>query len=361
MDEATRTAAEQEMLNLQESKRSEIATWEQYFTDCLGIVTAENSNLEGRIDESNGKILTKQGAKCAEMLSTHSSYYKELEGITTTGLYKLYNENDQTFRDVLVNVDSTTGKIIGTYDTYSGEMGGLNEEIAKDTKKMVKEFENAQRDMQSQIEATTNDFRISGSDIKDSNNEVVGSLESVTKETDGTYKAILNINGQPMEIKSNAKTTKNEINDVATAINNLPKSKTIWVNVNKNSTIVGGGAIPGGRMAMPESTYYQGGAIPNIQNMRAMPAEFSTMELSPSFYSSQNPIMDAVAKTVAKEAPKPTNTNINYKEMAEIIAKTVAQEISNLKIEPVINNMLDGQELTSTVSQNLAWQGRRIR
>lgn len=61
------------------------------------------------------------------MLSTHSSYYKELEGITTTGLYKLYNENDQTFRDVLVNVDSTTGKIIGTYDTYSGEMGGLNE------------------------------------------------------------------------------------------------------------------------------------------------------------------------------------------------------------------------------------------
>lgn len=361
MDEATRTAAEQEILNLQESKRSEIATWEQYFTDCLGIVTAENSNLEGRIDESNGKILTKQGAKCAEMLSTHSSYYKELEGITTTGLYKLYNENDQTFRDVLVNVDSTTGKIIGTYDTYSGEMGGLNEEIAKDTKKMVKEFENAQRDMQSQIEATTNDFRISGSDIKDSNNEVVGSLESVTKETDGTYKAILNINGQPMEIKSNAKTTKNEINDVATAINNLPKSKTIWVNVNKNSTIVGGGAIPGGRMAMPESTYYQGGAIPNIQNMRAMPAEFSTMELSPSFYSSQNPIMDAVAKTVVKEAPKPTNTNINYKEMAEIIAKTVAQEISNLKIEPVINNMLDGQELISTVSQNLAWQGRRIR
>ena len=112
---------------------------------------------------------------------------------------------------------------------------------------------------------------------------------------------------------------------------------------------------------MPESTYYQGGAIPNIQNMRAMPAEFSTMELSPSFYSSQNPIMDAVAKTVVKEAPKPTNTNINYKEMAEIIAKTVAQEISNLKIEPVINNMLDGQELTSTVSQNLAWQGRRIR
>ena len=361
MDEATRTAAEQEILNLQESKRNEIATWEQYFTDCLGIVTAENSNLEGRIDESNGRILTNQGVKCAAMLNTHSSYYKDLDSITTTGLYKLYNENDQTFRDVLVNVDSTTGKIIGTYDTYSGEMSGLNEEIAKDTKKMVSEFESAQRDMQAQIESTTSDFRVSGSDIKNSNNEVVGSLESVTKETDGTYKAILNINGQPMEIKTNANSTKNQINDVATAINNLPSSKTIWVNVNKNSSIVSGGAIPGERMAMPESNYYQSGAIPNIPTARAMPSEFTTMELSPSFYSSQNPIMEAVAKTVTKETPRPTNSNINYKEIADVIAKTVAQEISKLKIEPVINNLLNGKEITSLVSQDLAWQGRRIR
>ena len=361
MDEITRTAAEQEILNLQESKRNEIATWEQYFTDCLGIAVAENANLAGIIDTSNGKILTEQGVKCAEMLNTHSSYYKDLDSITTTGLYKLYNENDQTFRDVLVNVDSTTGKIIGTYDTYSGEMGGLNEEIAKDTKNMVLDFENAQRDMQAEIESTTNGFKISGSDIKNSNNEVVGSLESVTKETDGTYKAILNINGQPMEIKSNADSTKNQINDVAKAIADLPSSKTIWINVNKNSTLVGGGVITGERMAMPQSNYYQDGSIPNIPTARAMPSEFTTMELSPSFYSSQNPIMEAVAKTVTKETPRPTNSNINYKEIADVIAKTVAQEISKLKIEPVINNLLNGKEITSLVSQDLAWQGRRIR
>lgn len=360
MDEVTRAAAEQEILNLQESKRNEIATWEQYFADCLGIAVAENENLAGIIDTSNGKILTEQGAKCAEMLNTHSSYYKDLDSITTTGLYKLYNENDQTFRDVLVNVDSTTGKIIGTYDTYSGEMGGLNEEIAKDTKNMVLDFENAQRDMQAQIESTTSDFKVSGSDIKNANNEVVGSLESVTKETDGTYKAILNINGQKMEIKTNAATTKNEINDVATAINNLPTSKSIWVNVNKNSSVVSGGAIPK-RMAVPESTYNQGGAIPDIATARAIPSEFSTMELNPSFYSAKNPIIEAVAKTVTKEAPKPTNSNINYKEIADIIAKAIGDEISKLKIEPVINNLLNGQEITSTVSNNMAWNSRRIR
>ena len=93
------------------------------------------------------------------------------------------------------------------------------------------------------------------------------------------------------------KQTKNEINDVATAINNLPTSKSIWVNVNKNSSVVSGGAIPK-RMAVPESTYNQGGAIPDIATARAIPSEFSTMELNPSFYSAKNPIIEAVAKTV---------------------------------------------------------------
>jgi len=65
--------------------------------------------------------------------------------------------------------------------------------------------------------------------ICDADGRVIGSLQNVKQNTDGTRSGILNLNGTPIQIQSNADGTIRDVNEVQDAIRNIPGSKTVTI------------------------------------------------------------------------------------------------------------------------------------
>lgn len=132
--------------------------------------------------------------------------------------------------DVAVSIDESTGEIIGIYDATNNEVAGYTTDMAEATKKMADSEEGSYE----QIISAQMRFDEESGNIVLANGEVVGSMDEVTKATDGTRTGIVKINGTPYNIKVNKDGTISALNAVNTAADNAARARKITFSVGVN-------------------------------------------------------------------------------------------------------------------------------
>ena len=95
----------------------------------------------------------------------------------------------------------------------NAELGQSHSQLVKDCQKAMEDLTGAHIDASGKI--------VNASD------QTVGALEQVTTAEDGTVEGIFKINGTPIKIETNADGTIKNIDDVKTAIENVPKEREI--------------------------------------------------------------------------------------------------------------------------------------
>ena len=198
-DETEKQMYQKQIDNLEASKEKAIQTEQDKYDKYYNMALENNKNLEGVINEYNGKVLTKQEVTNRETLDEMKKAYDGIGEITKSGCYYMYNTVAGRYEQVAIKVDEKTGDIVAMHSNLSHKTGSAWKEIGESAEKMAQK-----EDAAFQL--------VAGSHIKydETSNMVIDSatgikyaLEEVTEATDGTREGILNINGTPYNITVN--------------------------------------------------------------------------------------------------------------------------------------------------------------
>lgn len=365
----TRLAYQKEIEEAEKAKADKLKVQDDLYAEYLLLVRENNANVAAEINKFNGELLTNADKKKQDMLSKMMSYYEDANLITEDGMYNIYNTHKKEWRNVRVEVDEATGEIIGMYDMYSGQSGAYTEEIANHLKELVREYKvstsNNIVSLQSMSGATIN----SKNEIVAANGEIIGSLEDVEEAADGTKSGVLDLNGTPVNIKTNSNGVINNLDDLINKFKEVPSKKVVKfdivgniLDVTKNILSFGKKAVTGRSVPAPEENKkrYTPFSMARTSFFMAMPEDAPTLFADKEIKTGYDDLGSEQIKARVKShnAPKTLTQNNNKVEnLLEQLITIMANQKQIFEV-PVI---VDGQTIARASAQYMEPEIDRIK
>lgn len=221
---------------LEKAKTGKIKSQLKLYDENLNTLYSYNQNLKGKLNKFDGSELTGKDIDSQDTLQKIKNKYEGIEQITRSGNYRIYDSNNKTWQKIQAVVNENTGEITGLYNMYTGECGGYTDKLAS----KVKELSKSHTDLNMNATQALNLLGQAHIDAKgriiSSTGEIVTNLDNVTRSSNGTTTGILNLNGTPIKISSNADGTITNMDEVTSAVNKIPKSKNIQTSTNADGT-----------------------------------------------------------------------------------------------------------------------------
>lgn len=223
-DGAEKEGYQKQIANLEDAKNQQIEKEQDKYNKFYDMALESNKNLKDAINKYNGEVLTMRDEACQKDLETLKSTYSELNDITKTGCYEVYDKVNQHAAQVAVKVDETSGEIIGIYDKSTGMTGGYCQEMADNAQKMANSQDASFKQIVS-AEGMYVDY--TRNEVCSANGTAVASLDDLKEHTDGTRSGIIDINGTPYEIKVNKRGTIDSLNEIGSVADYASRERTI--------------------------------------------------------------------------------------------------------------------------------------
>ena len=231
-NEEDRAALEEQIRNLEKDRDDKINIQNELYDEYLNIIEENNPKLLDGINKYSGEVLTNQDKMCQDNLDTLRSMYRDLDSITESGCYEMWDTQNKHYSRVAVKVDETTGEIVGVYDTTTGLMAGYCESMGQSAEKMANRQDASFETVVSAAGAYV-DY-MSGKVVL-ANGTAIASLDDLKKHTDGSRSGIVNINGTPYKIRVNSSGTISELKKIDAAADAATASRTLNIRVVANS------------------------------------------------------------------------------------------------------------------------------
>lgn len=193
------------------------------------IISTINPGIGGAIQlaDTFKSVFDLLKSSSSNTLDEMKEHFKSLDQITQDGFYSIKNTATGAMEDVYVTVDETTGEITGMWSQTSGECQGATDEMKEKVQQLGQEHVSTDTNIRQALNDMSGATINAKGEMVNAYGEVVGKLDEVTTHSDGTRTGILNLNGTPIQIETNADGTIKNIDDVRTAVNNVPVSHTI--------------------------------------------------------------------------------------------------------------------------------------
>ena len=202
--------------------------------EMLETATTGNENLLDCINMFTGEMLTEEEIKMQKLLDNYTKKYDGMNEITDTGMYKMYNTVTDSWDDVYVSVDEATGKIKGAltmssteYGVYAGEVQAYDKETEKSLIELAGEME---KDWKKISNATVT----ASGEMVDANGKVVGKLEEIETQADGTRTAIIDLNGSKISVKINENGSVSFLDTIIQKLNRISQGASAPISASTN-------------------------------------------------------------------------------------------------------------------------------
>ena len=201
-------------------------TWE----GCIGVVEEMNPELNGKINQYTGELLTNADLQAQKGLQYARDHYANLDGITQEGWTKVRNNATGAMEDVYVTVDKNTGEITGCWNKTTGVVGGYTNEMKQKVKELGEQHESERVSIEAALSGLQGSTVNAKNEMVNAWGEVIGKLEAVKVAEDGTRQGIIDINGTPMEITTNADGTITSMHEVKSSVEEIPNEKNVTIS-----------------------------------------------------------------------------------------------------------------------------------
>ena len=243
-----RIAILDESFNNIETKEAD--TWQEM----LKIATEGNEDILDCINIFTGELLTEEEKKMQKSLETYSLKYDGINEVTETGMYKMYNVVTKSWDDVYVEFDKATGKIKGAMTMSSTEYGVYAGEIQAYDKATKKNLEEVSKQMQTDWKTISKSTVTASGEMVDANGKVIGKLGDVKTKLDGTKTAILDFNGNKINVRINENGSTSFLDRIIDKLNRISQGASGYVNVSGGGAIMERYAV--GSASVPEDGIY---------------------------------------------------------------------------------------------------------
>ncbi len=230
-NETERAAFENEIEVLKSERDQKLNANNELYDGYLNIIAEKYPHILEQINKYNGEILQQEDIKSQEVLSKLKSQYDNMDSITQSGNYIMYNNSAKTWDAVTVTVDEKTGEIIGMYSEFAQKSGGYNKQISDSTYELSKNFNNSAININNALNSMSSCSVDTAGNIVDANGRVVTSLKNVKENADGTREGVLNLNGTPINVQTDTNGAIRNLDEVTQKVNSIPTSKSVHVSV----------------------------------------------------------------------------------------------------------------------------------
>lgn len=228
--EAERPMYEAKINELQTKRDTELQSEQSKYNDWMNMINTMYPELAAQINQYNGQLLSDQDKHCQDVLSTLKDTYVGIDQITESGTYTMYDKYNRCWDTITVKTDEATGQIIGIYDNYNGSIGGYTQDICDSMKQQGEQANITADDVANSFSQMDGATVNASNEIVDANGNIVGSLQNVKSNADGTRSGIMNLNGTPIRINCDKDGAINGMNQVINKANAIPKRKTMTIS-----------------------------------------------------------------------------------------------------------------------------------
>lgn len=365
------TGAEQEGYkkqydNLCNARDRELAKNRENFSQYYNELKENNEKIAENINMITGEIMSEKETRQQNTLLELESHYANLDSITQSGYYQMYNTITGTMDNVAIKIDDSTGQIVGMWEQSTNKCGEAMKGMGNEANNLANTMDLTKASMVDNYMQLANSTVNSSNQMINKNGEVVASLEDVKTHSDGTRTGIVDLNGTPINIQVN------ENGVISTLDGVLSKMKTIsgtavTVEMRKNWTSDGRGGvyIPDGYAKGtdnatrgvhlvgekgPELVFFSGGetvlTADKTRNVLSGGGYFS-----PRSYESKQLINNTNNSTINNYS----NMNFDYNRLANTMANALANIVDRL------NKSTNPKTIGNNMSYELVMAQRRLR
>ena len=231
------TAEDEKLIaDLQAKKEEKLAINQQYWDEAYNYTVSSNENLSGVINKYNGEILNAVDQNYYERLVLAEQNLQGLNEITETGYQTMLDTTTGKYVDMYAVVDEKTGQLQGLYNINTGAVSAMSQESAKEIENLYSRWATSSDGIATKNIALRGSYIDTSNNIIDSNGRVIGSLGQVRDNTGKLQNAILDLNGNPIAVGSNADEISEKLRNTKGEVNNLDGS-TATVKVDDGGSI----------------------------------------------------------------------------------------------------------------------------
>lgn len=230
-----REEAEGKLKTYQEAEAKELQDQKDLYNGKLNIMEENYPKMLDKINIFNGEVLSRRDIACQKELEKMQTHYSNLDQITQSGNYVMWDSTANAWHNVQITVDDATGQITGMYDRYSGSIGGYSQDIVNSMQNTSTEQARTAQEIEGALNDMSSTSISASGQIVGANNQVITSLNDFKRTGDNTREGILNLNGTPVRVQCDNYGAITNIDEVNNKLNEV-KSKdgttvTIWAKV----------------------------------------------------------------------------------------------------------------------------------
>ncbi|WP_252247449.1 phage tail tape measure protein [Clostridium sp. ZBS4] len=197
-------AAEEKVQQLKDKKQETIDTYQDEWDKYKEIVEKEAPSIVEEYNKYTGELLTGKDRTAQEGMGYMQQHFENLGSITEEGWYRIYDISDKSMHDVYATVDKNTGEITACWDSTQSIAGGYTNDLKDKVKELGEEHEVQKLTITQGLSEVAGASVNSSAQMVNAIGNVVSELYNMQETSDGTYTAIVNLNGKPVKIETNS-------------------------------------------------------------------------------------------------------------------------------------------------------------
>lgn len=372
-----REAYKKQKSTLEQSNSDKLAENRRAFTQYYEELKTNNAIIAENINMVSGEIMSAEDTKLQNRLINMENSMVGMNDITKTGYYQMYNTVTGTMDTVGVVVDEKTGLITGAFNKSSGESGQAMDGM------MIKAQELANTSSLTSATIGSNYAQLSSTTVNSSNQiiskngEIIGSLQNITTNADGTRQGIINLNGVPIDVKINENGIISTLDGVLSRMRTISGSavtvsmRQTWTSDGRGGVYVPEGYASGTTNATrgvhlvgeegPELIYFSGGetVLNTVDTSKVLT---NGSYFNPDSVESGNLMNTVNNYNSTNYSNTSNNAGIDGAALASQMASAIVQALSKSPLIASVDIDRLGRAVTPTVERTITSKqiGRRL-
>lgn len=236
LSEEEKKKVDETVARLEESKTKELEINKQKYDESLNYAYEHNEKLKNEFNRFTGELVAEKDRAYYEEYEKMRNHYIDIEKVTQSGYQKIYDNSTKTWKDLYVSIDETTGQIKGVYDLNTMNVTTMNKNDEKILRDEVALWNQTSEGILANALVIGNAYVDASGQITNASGTIIGKLGQVKNANGELVDAILDLNGNPINIGENTDTVIKNLKDTQTQVKNTNGMKA-------QITVTDGGTI----------------------------------------------------------------------------------------------------------------------
>ena len=201
------------------------------------VIYSNYEGARGMLNEKTGVQFSDEDIVAHKGTDYLKNHFKNLDQITQEGWYRIKNTSSGEMEDIYATIDKDTGEISGAWSKTANWSGGYTDELKQKVKELGEAHETERSGIQNSLSELTGSRLDADNQVISSTGRVIGQLQGVQGATGEVITGIVNVNGTPMEITSNASGQITAMHEYKGSVDNIPPNADVHISSNASGAI----------------------------------------------------------------------------------------------------------------------------